>query len=275
MLEIPECKNLVKQIKSTLINKKIIEVIVANNPHKFAFFYDDITTYKKQLLNKCITDCRCFGGQLEILIEDKSLLLSEGINLRYQTKEKALPKKHQLFIGFDDESCVFLTISMYGFIGVFDTGTYDNQYYTIACSKPDIESDTFDEAYFLDLLATQDEKTSIKAALATKQSIPGLGNGILQDILFNAKINPKTRLDKIDLAKRKELFKALKETVNEMIQKGGRDIESDLFGVSGFYQTKMSSKTLTVPCSLCYNTIIKEAYLGGNVYYCPVCQPKI
>ena len=57
-----------------------------------------------------------------------------------------------------------------------------------------------------------------------------------------------------------------------MTDKGGRDTERDLFGKRGGYKTKLSKNTLQNPCPNCGDTIKKEAYLGGAVYYCPTCQ---
>jgi len=57
-----------------------------------------------------------------------------------------------------------------------------------------------------------------------------------------------------------------------MTEKGGRDTEKDLFGQNGRYKTLLSKNTVNQPCPNCGNTIMKEAYLGGAVYYCPVCQ---
>ena len=39
--------------------------------------------------------------------------------------------------------------------------------------------------------------------------------------------------------------------------------------------TLLSKNTFTEPCPGCGGAIVKEAYLGGAVYYCPVCQPLI
>ena len=57
-----------------------------------------------------------------------------------------------------------------------------------------------------------------------------------------------------------------------MTSMGGRDTENDLFGQLGGYKTILSKNTLKNPCPNCGNAIVKEAYLGGAVYYCPVCQ---
>ena len=44
-------------------------------------------------------------------------------------------------------------------------------------------------------------------------------------------------------------------------------------GHAGGYGVKLSAKTLNHPCPRCGGTIERKAYMGGNVYYCPVCQP--
>jgi formamidopyrimidine-DNA glycosylase len=54
---------------------------------------------------------------------------------------------------------------------------------------------------------------------------------------------------------------------------GGRDTEKDLYGLCGGYITRMSSKTASKPCPACGHEIIKEAYMGGSIYYCEHCQP--
>ena len=61
-------------------------------------------------------------------------------------------------------------------------------------NKPQPMTEGFDRAYFGTLLKPGWEKLSAKAFLATEQRIPGLGNGVLQDILFNAGINPKRKM---------------------------------------------------------------------------------
>jgi len=57
-----------------------------------------------------------------------------------------------------------------------------------------------------------------------------------------------------------------------MAEKGGRDTEKDIYGVSGGYKTIMSSKNVEAICPACGEPIIKEAYMGGSIYYCSGCQ---
>ncbi len=85
------------------------------------------------------------------------------------------------------------------------------------------------------------EKLSLKAFLATEQRIPGLGNGVLQDILYNARLHPKKKLGALSDGEFAALFSSVKNTLAEMTRNGGRDTEKDLFGSTGGYVTKLSS----------------------------------
>jgi formamidopyrimidine-DNA glycosylase len=69
------------------------------------------------------------------------------------------------------------------------------------------------------------------------------------------------------------LFQSVKSTLVEMRDSGGRDTERDLFGKAGGYRTVLSSKTYAYPCPACGSGLKREAYLGGNIYFCPECQP--
>ena len=60
-----------------------------------------------------------------------------------------------------------------------------------------------------------------------------------------------------------------------MTDRGGRNTEKDLFGRPGGYAVRLSRNTCAEPCPRCGGPIVKEAYLGGAVYYCPHCQPIV
>jgi len=137
---------------------------------------------------------------------------------------------------------------------------------------PDPLTDGFDKAYFDALWKSVKPALSVKAFLATEQRIPGLGNGVLQDILWNARINPRRKLETINSKEQKKLYASVKSTLLAMRKQGGRDTEKDLFGNKGGYKTILSSNTLKNPCPACGSVIKREAYLGGNIYFCPVCQ---
>jgi len=163
---------------------------------------------------------------------------------------------------------------MYGGLWAAPKGSDDNHYHQVARSAPSPLAEAFDEAHFAGLFADpKAPKLSVKALLATEQRIPGLGNGVLQDILLAARLHPKRKIAELTAAERDGLFWAVKLKLAEMCRQGGRDTEKDLHGQPGGYRTRLSRHTVGQPCEECGATIAKEAYLGGAVYWCPGCQP--
>lgn len=273
MIEIPEAASLCEQINETVKGKRIEDVLVNQSPHKFAWFQGDPDEYDAKLNGKTIERAYAYGGLVEISLGTTKLLFGDGINLRYFIEDEKLPKKHQLLIQFEDRSVLTATVQMYGGIWCFEDGEFDNKYYLIAKQKPSPLSKEFDFEYYSSIVTDEAlQKKSAKAFLATEQRIPGLGNGVLQDILFNAKIHPKRKVSTLSQKEIEELYHSTKSTLHEMTIKGGRDTEKDLFGCSGGYTTKLSKKTVKNPCKVCGGNIIKKAYMGGSVYYCEGCQ---
>lgn len=273
MIEIPESICLANQLNETLKGKTVVDAISMKNPHKFAFTFGDPKEYPKMLVGKTFTLAESHGSWVVIDFEGIEFMVSEGTRLLFTSEAAKLPKKHQMFIEFDDGSYLCASIQMYGGLVCAEKGDYDNEYYLISLDKPSVMDDAFDEKYFRGMISNETLKKSIKAFLATEQRIPGLGNGVLQDILFNAGINPKTKVKDISEGQMSGLFKTIKNTISEMIEAGGRDTEKNLFGNPGGYETKMSKNTAGKPCPVFGTAIEKASYMGGSVYFCKKCQP--
>lgn len=237
MIEAPEARILCRQLNETVRGKKITDVYTQFSPHKFAWFTGSSEEYAEQLSGKTIDHAQSQGGMVEITIGDKVLILTDGVNLRYLAPGSKLPAKHQLLIAFEDESCLVASVRMYGGLMCYDKDAADgvlSNYYLTARSKPQVMSDGFSPEYFLGLInADSAQKKSAKAFLATEQTIPGLGNGVLQDILYHTHIHPKKKISGLTDKERENLFYQIKETMNDIYHLGGRSTESDLFGANG------------------------------------------
>jgi formamidopyrimidine-DNA glycosylase len=274
MIELPEAKVLSKQFNETISGKIINNTVAANNPHKFAWFSDDPASYRGMLNGKTIGTAVPRSGMVEITVEDITLLFTDGVNLRFHSKAEDIPTKHQLLVGFTDGSAFSATIAMYGGLWCFKNGVNDNPYYLAAKEKPSPLTDGFNSSYFASLFTPETEKYSLKAFLATEQRIPGFGNGVLQDILYLAHQHPKRKISSLAADERGELFHSIKDTLQVMAEKGGRDTENDLFGNSGGYTTRVSRNTVGQPCQVCGSVIVKQPYMGGSIYFCPGCQKE-
>lgn len=273
MIEIPEAFTLASQIGQALSGKGIVKVIADQSPHKFAWYFDDPHKYHELVLGKTIDGAVSFGGLVEIQAGTAVILFGDGVRLRYHLKGEKYPAKHQLFIEFEDGSALSAAVQMYGGLWAFPAGELDNPYYQIAREKTSPLTSRFDQAYFEAMISPDEvQKLSAKAFLATEQRIPGLGNGVLQDILYNAGVHPKRKISTLTDTERQVLYDSVKTTLIQMTEQGGRDTEKDLFGQEGRYKTKLSKKTAGQPCPTCGALIKKESYMGGSVYFCPGCQ---
>ena len=276
MIELPEAVNLARQLTERFGGKKIASVIAGLSPHKFTWYYGDRESYARLVVGKAFQAARAVGGMVEGAAADVRFLFSEGTNLRFLAAGASPPKKHQFLVTFTDGTALVVSVQMYGGVGVFREGQCGNPYYLKSQEKPSPLTADFDKAYFGTLLEGPGMgSVSAKALLATEQRVPGLGNGVLQDILFRARVNPKTKVDALGAAQRKKLFQAVKKTLREMTDRGGRDTELDLDGKPGGYLTIMSRNSVGKPCPECGTAIEKAAYMGGSVYFCPTCQPVL
>ena len=284
MIELPETYVLSEQVNQAITGKVIKNALANAHPHGFAWYTGDPAGYNAFLAGKKVTSSPAPGtgytcGGVEIVCEDMLLVISTPI--KYHEPGGKLPKSHQLLIEFEDSSHLSCTVQMWGMMclyPMYENGRLKKRICDRCetCHKgedPNPMSDAFDKEYFDGLWEKAKPSISAKAFLATEQRIPGLGNGVLQDILFNARIHPKHKLEALSEAKKELMFNSVKSTMTAMKAQGGRDTERDLYGNKGGYKTILSANTLKGPCPICGTALVREAYLGGNIYFCPFCQP--
>jgi formamidopyrimidine-DNA glycosylase len=273
MIEIPEAVALARQIDEALHGETVCETVAGHTPHKFAWYSGDVDEYPAMLTGRAIEGAYALAGRVEIVIGDHLLDVCEGAALRFYPPSTPLPAKHQMLLKLGSGAALVGTVAMYGAFLCFRPGEMDHDsLYAASSQAPSPLGEGFDRAHFDGLMGEQGQRLSAKAFLATEQRIPGLGNGVLQDILFNARINPRRKMGTLSEDEKAALFGSVKATLREMAEAGGRDTERDLYGNPGGYATKMSRLTLGLGCPACGGQVVKQAYLGGSVYCCPECQ---
>lgn len=272
MLEIPESLTIAGQMNETIRGKKISEVEIAHTPHSFAWYSGEPGFYSGIMEGREIGEAAGIGSMIEVALGDYSFIVGDGANVRYFAPGEKLPEKYQTRLTLEDESSVICTVQMYGAMFLVQPEQYDNPYYIAGKSKPMPNTEEFTYGYFRHLFDDLSGTLSAKAFLATDQRIPGLGNGVLQDILLEAGLHPRQKIGCLTEGGRRKLFDAVQGTLHKMTTKGGRDTEKDFFGRQGGYQTMLSKKTVGKPCLYCGNVIQKANYMGGTVYFCPACQ---
>lgn len=272
MLELPESTAISLQMAQCLTGKTVAAVTVAQSPHRFAFYSGIKEQYPSLLFGQTVRGACHHGGIVELDFDSIILYFSDGAYPRYTENGSAFPKKHQLLVEFSDGSGCSVSVQMYGYIGLAPYGQCAHDYYRSSFDKPEPLTDAFTFDYFKGLY--NGSRLSAKAFLATEQRIPGLGNGVLQDILWNAGIDPRCDMRALSESDFQTLYSAVRSTLADMVRLSGRNTERDFFGNAGGYTTLLSKDTLGMPCPRCGGIIEKAAYMGGAVYYCPGCQMR-
>jgi formamidopyrimidine-DNA glycosylase len=184
-----------------------------------------------------------------------------------------LPKKFHLWLAFEDGSALTTLTQMWGAMELFEAGQENERKYVKDMRRTPVEPE-FSFGYFSELIdeLLRGEKRSVKSLLTQDQLIPGLGNAIAQDIMFHAQLHPRHPLAELTPGQQHDLYAAITDTVQTVIEKGGRNDETDLFGKPGGYIRLMDSAAAGKPCSDCGRKVEKIQYLGGACYLCPKCQ---
>ncbi|MBM3138015.1 MAG: endonuclease VIII, partial [Chloroflexi bacterium] len=217
MIEIPEAAAYARQLNKSVLGRKIVRAEAAHSPHKFTWYCGDPSSYAELLEGKVIEESHPLNGTLESRIGDVFLALSEGANMTFIPSSGKLPQKHQLLMELDDGSALAVSVQMYGGVMCFREGGNTNPYYLVVREKPSPLTDEFSEEYFHGIMELPEvRKLSAKAALATDQRIPGLGNGVLQDILYHARVHPKRPMEALLDMEQEALFSSIKHTLQLM-----------------------------------------------------------
>ncbi len=275
MFELPEYTILAKQIEKTLVGKKIKKGNLGNSPHKFVWYNRTPEKFTRLTRGKAIGHPCVQERWLIIPLGPKyNLVLGEcGGKILYHPSGSPLPAKYHLWLEFADGSSFTVTTQMWGAMELFEASKEQERQY-IKGMRPTPVDKAFTFAYFSGLIdeLLKGEKRSAKGLLTQDQLIPGLGNASVQDILFRAHLSPRRPLSELSRGQRRDLYDAIQQIVHEIIEEGGRNDETDLFGQPGEYVRLMDSAAAGKPCPECGTTVQKMQYLGGACYFCPKCQ---
>lgn len=275
MFELPEYTILARQINKTLVGKTIKKGNLGNSPHKFVWYNRKHGEFTRLTRGKIVGQAHVQGRWMIIQLQPGyNLVLGEcGGKILFHPPGSQFPAKYHLWIEFEDGSSFTATTQMWGAMELFEAGQEQERQYIKGMRVTPVEK-AFTFSYFSSLIdeLLKGEKRSTKSLLTQDQLIPGLGNASAQDILFQAHLLPRRALSELSSGQRHDLYDAIVSTVRDVIDKGGRNDETDLFGQRGGYVRLMDNATVGKPCPVCGTKIQKIQYLGGACYFCPKCQ---
>lgn len=124
-------------------------------------------------------------------------------------------------------------------------------------------------------MGLRQRRSPIKQVLLSGEVVVGAGNIYASDALFEAGIDPRTRSDRIALARAARLLDAVRLVLAQAIEAGGSTLKDfvDAHGQVGQYQGQARVYGREgQACSRCGTTI--RRFLQGQraTFYCPGCQ---
>jgi formamidopyrimidine-DNA glycosylase len=275
MIELPEAITFARQMTAELAGKRIATAIQSSSPHKFAFVSGTPEEYAEVLEGRTLGATSARHRYTLTAVEPGYVLVfgEGGERILYHTTGRTLPKKHQLLLGFDDGTYLTVSVQGWGAVWLFEEHEVDeHKYVGKACVSP--LSDAFTFEHFNGLFDALDEAytKTIKYFMISEPGVCGIGNGYLQDVLYRARLHPRRRVVEITTDERRALYEAVRDTLRDATELGGRCTEKDLYNQPGRYVPLMYTKTKGTPCPNCGAPIEKISYLGGSCYLCPQCQ---
>jgi len=275
MIELPEASIIAQQMSQELQGKQIESCVRGNVSHRFAFYSRSAEEYEAILRGKVMGEATGHGPAILASVKpDYTLVLGGGgERILFHQSERTLPKKHHLLLRYQDGTYLTVTVQGWGNVLLLQRSELAEHPH-VGQGRVSALSDAFTFEYFERLFRELEEKDSksVKFFVISEPGVWGVGNGYLQDILFRSKIHPKRRAVEIVEQERQALYKAIRETLKQAVELGGRDTERDLYNHRGEYRRMMHSKNVGQPCPACGTPIEKIQYLGGACYFCPRCQ---
>jgi formamidopyrimidine-DNA glycosylase len=115
----------------------------------------------------------------------------------------------------------------------------------------------------------------VKAILLNQHFLAGIGNIYADELLFAARVHPRTRINRISRQRAKEIHKHMLEVLTLAISHRGSSISDyvDSRGERGsFQQLHNVYGREGEPCPRCGTTIRRSVIAQRGTHYCPRCQ---
>ncbi len=265
MPELPDVETFKRVLARTSLRKTIERVVVSD---KRILGKLPARTFVGRLQGARLVAAQRYGKHLLARIDRGGwLTLHFGMTgaLHSVSKPGREPPFTRVRLDFtDDGSLAYTNKRMIGRVGLIE-----NAADFIAGERlgPDALDRRFDFAAFK--AAVLGVKRDVKSVLMDQEIVAGIGNIYSDEILFQARVNPAARLDKLTPNQLKQLFLKMREVLRTAIARGA--------GSEQF--TERMPKTALLPerkkggrCPRCRSPLKVFKVGGRTAYCCPKCQ---
>jgi len=283
MPELPEVQTMVNDLEKKVLQRTFLD-IWTDTP-KIIHYPETVSKFKGLLIGEKITQISRYGkviifhlsGQKKLLVHPRMTGHFLVGCWQYQSGDWSpkLEKQHiRLMFQLDDE--LMLAWSDQRKFSCFELHPTNKDTKEIAMTKNiglDALAQGLTFTHFWELIRKR--RRQIKTVLMDQSIIAGIGNIYASEILWKAKIHPKTKASSLKRDQGLDIYKAMRSILVRAIQKKGtttgefRDTENK----PGQYSSALKVyRRQGQPCSRCQTPIKRTIINNRGTFYCPKCQ---
>ena len=274
MPELPEVETIARGLKKTLVGKKIEDVKVIFP----GIVKEDSKDFTRHVVKTKVLSVRRRAKFILIdLSNRKTILLHLGMtgSCLFLRPSSPLNKHDHLTVMLcrSQKELRYNDQRKFGRIKSFSTS---NQGSISDLRKLGPEPLDMSSSDFLSLFTKR--KGRIKSTLLNQQVMVGLGNIYADESLFEARIHPLQRADKLSPQKLRRLHQAIQKILKRAIRAGGSSIENyyNVDGEIGSFQLQHNVYGREgLACKICGAKIRRIKISQRSSYFCPRCQKQI
>lgn len=204
------------------------------------------------------------GKHLFVSVDDKGwLVLHFGMSgfLQYWRHPDHSPRHERL--RFDLENGCSLAYASQRLLGEVSWADDLDSFLKRAGIGPDVLDREFDVQAFQQVLSGS--RAAIKSALMDQKRMAGIGNVYADEICFQAKVHPKTPVNRLDVQSTSRLYTCLQRVLENAV---AVDAQAEKLP-AGYLLPHRRQATACPRCGKALETIKVS---GRSTYLCPVCQ---
>lgn len=264
MPELPDVEVLKRYLDSTSLHQKIENVEVESGQVLKSISSHEL---ESELTGHEFASTDRHGKFMFVEIDnDKWLVLHFGMtgDLKYYKKEDEKPEYGLVEFDFaNGYQLAYVMTRKLGEVRLIDDVA---EFIDKRDLGPDVMDDDFTFEKFRHILS--DRHGMIKSTMMNQSTMAGIGNVYSDEILFQAQVHPKTKVNQMDEDTLREIYDAMYDVLNTAIEKKAKP---DKF--PGSFITRLRQQE-DADCPRCGGTLERIAVSGRNGYYCPQCQNK-
>ena len=267
MPELPDVELYKRHLDATCLGRTIAKVVVGDGRTLAGL---SATELAHRLKGARITASRRHGKHLLVDLEPPSwITIHFGMtgSLRHFIHGDQDPPYERVRFDFaDGHHLAYIDARLLGRVGL----TADADVFIAALGLgPDALDRRFNRAAFEPALAGR--KRDAKTLLMDQEVVAGIGNIYSDEILFQARLHPRTRCDRLDPRARHQLFDQIKTVLETAITSGaGAERLVDQLPASFLIPHREKGGR----CPRCGCEIATAKFSGRTAYFCPRCQPE-